>query len=281
MTETASDSTTLIDPKQIDVPAGRRRLDPAWVATLAAEFAAIGQQTPIEVVVSGDRFRLVYGGHRLAAAVRLGQSVKAFVRDEAALTDAGALTLREIAENLIRRELSTLDRAVDIARWREVYEAVHGAVRKGRPGKSSQLATISDDQVDRFAASFSEAARRTLGVNRDAVSRAMRIAAIPEVIRHAISLHEIADNQSELLLLAAQPVERQREIVALITRVALPAASVSDALATLDRKPERPRDAAWQKVAAKFSLLKEAEQDRFFELHEAAIQSWLTRRRAS
>ena len=266
----------------IDVPAGRRKLDPAWVKTLAELMGTPDRCAPIEVIAQGERFRLVFGGHRLAAfQIKHWDHIPATVRTEAEFASAAEVTLSEIIENFGRRDLSALDRAVDIARWREVYEAVHGAVRKGRPQKLSQVATISDEAIDRFTASFSDAARKVLGLNRDAISRAMRIASVPATLRDQIALHSVADNQSELLLLASEPASRQAQIVELMTRIALPAASVSDAIAIIDRKPERQRDAAWQKLAANFSRLKEAEQARFFELHEGAIQRWMANRRPS
>lgn len=266
----------------IDVRPGRRRIDPAWVKTLAELMATPSDCPPIELVARGDRFDLVSGGHRFAMAQAKGwEAIPAIVKAAGYFANEAEIMLREITENLARRELSALDRAVDIARWREVYEAVHGTVRKGRPAKLVQVAPISDEQADRFAASFSEAARRVLGINRDTIKRAMRIAAIPADLRDLIALHPIADNQSELLQLAAELIERQRQIVELLTRIALPAANVAEAMAIMDCTPERPRAAAWQKLSTHFSRLKEAEQDRFFNLHEAAVRRWLARRSAS
>lgn len=263
----------------IDVRPGRRRIDPSWVKTLAELMKGSADCQPIEVVQRGERYDLVFGGHRLAAAQAKGWAeIPTIVKQPADFADEAEIVLREITENLARRELSALDRAVDVARWREVYEAAHGTVRKGRPAKLVQVAPISDEHAERFASSFSEAARRALGINRDIIKRALRIASIAEDLRTLIALHPIADNQSELLQLAAEPVERQREIVELLTRVALPAASVADAIAILDRTPERPREAAWKALSTKFSRLKEAEQDRFFALHEAAIRRWLAGR---
>ncbi|RRH98040.1 hypothetical protein EH240_19785 [Mesorhizobium tamadayense] len=265
-----------IEIAAIDVPAGRRRLDPAWVETLTNLFRTQGQKTPIEVIATGERFRLVFGHHRLAAARLLGSDVIAAVvkRPEDFASEA-EIALAEITENLARRELSALDRAVDIARWREVYETANGAVRRGRPSKLVQVAPISDEGDERFAASFSEAARKALGISRDAIKRAMRIASIGAGVRDRIALHPVADNQSELLLLATEPADRQADIAALLTAEPAQAASVADALAILDRLPPPAREPAWQKLATAFSKMRESEQDRFFTLHEAAIQRWL------
>lgn len=271
----------LIDIALIDIPAGRRKLDPVWVEALSEMFSDQGQETDIIVRETDDRFRLVAGGHRIAAAKLIGwKQISAKVRTREELATDADLVRSEITENLARRDLSALDKAVDIARWREAYEAAQGEVKRGRPSKLSQVATISDEGADKFAASFSEAARKALGINRDAVSRAMRIASIGADLRGRIALYPIADNQSELLALAAEPTERQQKIVGWLTAEPAPTSSVAEAIAILDRTPKPVAKAKWQKLSTTFSQLKEAEQDRFFDLHEAAIQRWLKARGA-
>ena len=56
--------------------------------------------------------------------------------------------------------------------WREAYEAANGAVKPGRKAKLSQDVTISDDAAERFAETFSVAARKAFGLDRMAISRA-------------------------------------------------------------------------------------------------------------
>lgn len=267
---------TNIPVAAITVLPGRRRLDPAWVEALAAMIDNDGQQAAIEVVTEGDGYRLVFGGHRLAAAKQLGhETIRATVKSREEFTSEAQITLREITENLARRELSVLDRAVDIARWREIYEAAEGDVRRGRKAKLSQVDTISQDAAERFAASFSEAARNALGVDRMAISRAMRIASIPANLRGWIALHPIADNQSELLQLVAESEERQEAICGMLTQEPPVASSVAAAIALLDETPAPAKEPAWQKVSTGFSKLAARDQHAFFELHEAAIALWL------
>ncbi|RWE52200.1 ParB N-terminal domain-containing protein [Mesorhizobium sp.] len=263
---------TKIAISAIDIPTGRRRLDPAWVETLADLFSNQGQLSPIEVIADGTRFRLVFGHHRLAAAKSLGWAeIDAITKDAEAFANQAEITLREITENLARRELSALDRAVDIARWREIYEATHLLNKKGgRPRKLSE-----DETSLKFETSFSEAAQKVLGISRAAIFRSLQIASIEAEVRELIALHAIADNQSELQALAAQQPARQADIAALLTAASPQANSVADAVAILDRTPKPAVAPKWEKVAGAFSQLKESEQDRFFALHEAAIQRWL------
>ncbi|QDY99093.1 ParB N-terminal domain-containing protein [Nitratireductor mangrovi] len=262
---------------QIRVPAGRRRLDPDWVETLAWLIAEQGQKQAIEVIAESEGYRLVFGAHRLAAARQAGfATIRGMVKDAEAFANEFEVTLREITENLARRELSVLDRSVDIARWREVYEATNTIAGRGRPKKR----TDADDEEKsrKFATLFSEVAQKTLGVRRDSIFRALRIARIPAAVRDRIALHAIADNQSELLLLAGEAPERQEQIAALLTGDPPKAATVGEAIALIDRTAPRSSAPRWQKLSTAFSRLKPSEQSRFFELHEAAITRWLSER---
>ncbi|MER9047636.1 ParB N-terminal domain-containing protein [Mesorhizobium sp. M0923] len=265
-----------IDVGLIDVAAGRRKLNPAWVETLADLFRIQGQKTPIEVIATGERYRLVFGHHRLAAAKLLASpAIAAVVKSSEDFASEAEIALAEITENLARRELSALDRAVDIARWREIYEAAHVANRGGRPKKITLEETTA-----KFAVSFSEAARKAFGLSERSIFNAVKIATIATDVRDQIALHGIADNQSELLALAAEQPTRQADIAALLTSEPPQAGSVADAIAILDRTPKPATEPRWQKLATDFSKMKTSEQDRFFELHEAAIQRWMKGRQS-
>lgn len=261
----------------ITIRPGRRKLDPDWVRTIADSFAAEGQHTDIEVVGTEEASTLVFGGHRLAAAQMLGWvRIKAEIRTAAEIADEAQRKLREISENLMRRELSVLDRAVDIAAWREIYEATHLLNTKGgRPRKVDP-----EETSDKFVTSFSEAAQKALGIERRALYRTLKVATIAAQVRDQISLHPVADNQSELLALAAEPVVRQEQIAALLTAEPPQAGSVADAIALIDRMAKPAAAPRWLKLADDFSKIKPSEQDRFFELHEAAIQRWMKGRQS-
>lgn len=261
----------------IDVPAGRRALDPDWVDTLAQEFKMAAQHTAIDVLQHSDRFTLLTGGHRYAAMRRAGRpTIRAQVWQKGDFAHQAQIKLVEIAENFMRRELSVLDRAFDVASWREVFEAVQGAVK---PGRKSKLGT-SDDDLDeisrKFATNFTVAAQRALKLSRDGVFRALKIARLGEAHRQRIALLPIADNQSELLALVSEPVARQALI---IEKLIDGAASVADAIAVIDDAPPSLPLAAWEKMSARFSRLAPADQHQFFALHEEAILQWIAERK--
>ena len=265
-------SITKIPVSEIAVLPGRRRLDPAWVETLSDMFASQGQMVPIEVIATGVTFRLVFGGHRLAAAKLIGWTeIDAEVKSPADFANQAEITLREITENLARRDLSVLDRAVDITRWREAYDAAHTVSKGGRRRKDAN----PEELTAKFAVSFSVAAQKTFGLSERSIFNAIKVASIAADVREDIALHAVADNQSELLLLASETAERQLQIAALLTCDPAKAVSVADAIAIIDRTPKTPAEPGWQKVAKSFSGLKPVDQDRFFDLHEAAIRRWL------
>lgn len=269
----------------IDVPSGRRVLDPDWVEALASDFRARGQQTSVEVIARGERFQLVYGGHRFAAAAKnQWPTIRAIVRQPSEFAGAAQIKLAEIVENFFRRELSALDRAFDVAAWREIFEAVNGEVKRGGDRRSKQSrnsATLIDDAAlgelsALFADTFTVAAQKALRLSRDAVFRSLKIARLGQRVRQRISLLPIANNQSDLLALQAQPVARQD---AIIDRLLDGAASVADAIAIIDDKPPMPVMAKWERVSETFSRLPAAEQANFFSLHEDAILQWVASRK--
>lgn len=270
----------------IDVPAGRRELDPDWVEVLADEFKTVPQRTAIDVLQTGERFQLVTGGHRFAAKGRAGhETIRAVVWQAKDFAHHAQVKLVEIAENFMRRELSPLDRAFDVAAWRDVYETVQGAVKRGgdrRSKSKSQLETlIGDDAFDAaaetFSATFTLAAQKALGLSRPNVFRSLKIATLGETNRKRISLLPIAHKQSELLALVAEPASRQASI---IDRLVAGAVSVADAIAIIDDLAPPAPMARWEKVSETFSRLPAAEQHNFFSLHEDAIQQWMASRKA-
>ncbi|MBZ9678934.1 ParB/RepB/Spo0J family partition protein [Mesorhizobium sp. ES1-1] len=271
-------TTTKIKIADLRVPRNRRRTDPAWVATLMADMqAGNGHMVPIEVVpetTEGYQYRLILGAHRLEAVAGLGHvDIDAFIRDPKEVANEAQMRKREIAENLIRRQLSVLDRSRDIADWRDIYDAENGT---GKAGRRKAREVVEDDELSaKFALNFSEAAQSVLGISRRSVFHALKIATIPSAIRESISLHPVADSQADLLVLAAEPAERQAAIAKLLLADPAEAFTVADAIALLDKVPAPIKEPTWQKVATAFSKMKEGDQDRFFALHEAAIQRWL------
>jgi ParB family chromosome partitioning protein len=201
-------------------------------------------------------------------------------------TDA-TMRLVSISENMLRRELTVLEKSVAISDWCAIYRAAQPVMKPGpKPSKgaapefSANLALNSVDALlldasASFSATFSDAAQAFLDVSRRGVFRALKIATIDALQRDRIAFHPLADNQSELTALADQSGERQSAIISII--IGGKAANIEAAIALLDRRP-MVTQAAWERFSQKFARLAELEQDRFFELNQAAISRWYATR---
>lgn len=190
-----------------------RPVDDAWVTALAESIRDHGLEQPIVVrptPLSDDgAYALVAGCHRLAAFRLLGrEEIPAIVReltvDEARLV--------EIDENLMRRELDPLDRAVFLAErkavWERMYpETAHGGDRKSRARKG-------ENQVAMIATRFSKDVAARTGLSERSVRMACQIYAElgPEAIAKLRST-PLAGNQAQLLLLARMDADSRRAAI--------------------------------------------------------------------
>lgn len=124
--------------------------------------------------------------------------------------------LWEIAENLHRAELTTLERTEHVAAWIELHE------QRRTNGQPSQIETAALADGRKAGPQHQEggvnAAARELGIERNEAHRAVkRTEAIPEDVRETIKadLPAVADNGRELEALATAAPEQQREAVAI------------------------------------------------------------------
>ncbi len=194
-----SDVLQIVALDAIEIIERLRPVDADNVAAIAASMAEIGMQQPIIVrpVDGSNRLRLVAGAHRVAAAIQLGwDEIGAIVLP---VDDAQARVI-EIDENLMRRELSLLDRAIFLGQRKGLHEIAHPETahgkskRKSRDRKVANLATFS-----RFSA---DAARKT-GLSERSIRRAAALfsALAPETVA-LLRLTPFADNQAALQKLA-------------------------------------------------------------------------------
>ncbi len=264
-----------IEIAKIDVGDRLRQIHPGWVQAFADEISQGATLSPIEVVETGERFRLITGGHRLQATVSLGRAeIEAKVWPADAFPNEGAMRLKEIQDNVLRFEPTVLDRSVAILAWKEIFEETMPKPKRGRPS-----AEIAADSARIFAERFSAAAARAMGISERSIQVAVQIATgLSSGTRRAIAFAEIADNASELLQLAHQDPGRQAKIVDLLLSEPPQAGSVAEAIAVLDRTPAPAPLAGWERVSDRFSRLPASQQTRFFEAHADAIDRWLASR---
>ena len=209
---------------QIDAGERLRAVDDDYVALIAESLAQRGLDTPVIVAPAeaGGLYRLIAGGHRVAAARLAG-----WTEIPARIVEADELQAKliEIDENLIRRELSALDRAVFLAERKRIYEALNPATKHGGrrdKGKSTSLSTWSER--------FSKATAAKLGVDERTIQRAVSRAAIIPEVRAILARLPVAESGAELDKIAAQGADMQLAIARHMAREDAPCRTVAAAL---------------------------------------------------
>ena len=185
---------------QITVNDGRREADPEAVQKLAESISKVGLINPITV---DQGYTLIAGLHRLEAAKMLGwTAIECTVNN----LDGLLAELAEIDENLIRRKLHYTDEGKQLARRKEIYEALHPETQQGkRNGQTSKKDTVSVLEVKPFA----EDAAEQLGTTARSVRRKIQVSQklAPEVqdlakkenirFRDALKLSRLPPEQQE------------------------------------------------------------------------------------
>jgi ParB family chromosome partitioning protein len=252
-----------IDPARIDVVNRLRAVDGDYVEMLAQSIGERGLDAPIRVTQAdaNGRHRLIAGAHRLAAVRLLGLASIAAIPFDGTELQA---ELVEIEENLVRRELSEMDRATFLARHKAVWLALYPEAKQGgdrrRRSKSQDGTLIGHPLTERF----SDVAAKKLGISRTSVFRAIRRhEALPIAVRDRIATTWIADNGAALddLIGRAQPLTaaEQHAVLDLLLDPESKVRSVNDALRQVRRLPPpdtsadaaKRLDAAWKVAPAR------------------------------
>jgi DNA modification methylase len=191
---------------QISVSEARR--PPRDVESLAESIREIGLLHPITVTSS---LRLVAGGRRLAAFRLLGRpEIPANVVE---LDDLDA-ELAEIEENLIRNELTVLERGEQLARRKEIYEAKHPETKQG--GDRRREAAKSG-RNDFGLKSFAADAASRIGTSPRTVHQEIQVAKqIAPDAKQLIRGTGLEDHKVELMNLARVDAEKQAAVVGAI-----------------------------------------------------------------
>lgn len=202
----------------IDLGDRLRPIDENWAQAMAASFIAKGQDTPILVRPQGEgRYLLVAGAHRRRAAEIAGfKTIRAEIRE----MSADEARLAEIDENLMRAELTALDRAIFLAERKRVWDALYPETAKaGQKAKKKQ----SDEELRTTCPQFlpqtftKEAALRT-GLSDRTIRRSIHLASIltPQAIRE-LRGSALADNAAALKALAREDAAHQAKIAQAIS----------------------------------------------------------------
>jgi ParB family transcriptional regulator, chromosome partitioning protein len=247
-------------PEIVSIPLDRiivsnrlRAVDADYVQLLAASMLESGQHTPIQVgpADAEGRHRLIAGAHRHSAALAASlPSLQAIIFTGSELE----ARMLEVDENLLRRELSELDRAVFLAERKAIYEALFPETGHGKAPKSKEEENFHFPGQVSFAA---ETAKK-LGVSPRQVRTYLMRARIEPELRARLAASRWADHGSTLDALAkAAPATRAKLVVAL-TRAEEPARNIAAALIEVEPRlnPARSADdehlarlmTAWRKA---------------------------------
>jgi N6-adenosine-specific RNA methylase IME4 len=235
-----------------EIVIGDRRRPLGDISALASSIKEIGLQNPVVVTEARS---LVSGRHRIAACTSLGwEEIPVVV----VKLDALRAELAEIDENLIRNELTVLERSEHLKRRKEIYEALHPETRAGvaggkAGGRGRPRTEIADPDsgsaIEIRPPAFVEATAATTGRSRSAIAEEVQIAtSLPEEVKEALrpapsssvsapaqeALREVTKSKTELLTLARQEPEKQREIVEKISKGE--AVTVREAVAQVRRE---------------------------------------------
>jgi ParB-like chromosome segregation protein Spo0J len=222
-TEVSAEATTspetkfeLKKVKDIKIINRKRDIVDARVRVLDDSIKTVGLQQP--VVVTEDNV-LVAGRHRLEVYIRNEwEEIPCIVKS---YNDIDA-ELAEIDENLVRFELTDMERAMQYARRKELYEAKYPRTIEERKKLAEEIAAVSDEDAednpgirdlsvpekrDSFVRDTASKTGRSTSQVRDEARLGADILELSPEVRNLIAPTKVADNKSDLKLLIAETDE--------------------------------------------------------------------------
>lgn len=213
----APDHEIEIEIAAIDVVDRLRLVDRSYVEMIAASISETYLHQAIAVATtpgSGNRYVLVDGENRLEAFKLLGRAtIPARIRN---LTEVERRK-HEIHANLIRNELTALDRTVFVGELAGIFTAENADARNGGDRKSKKWR--EKNQFANLAnwSSFSKEAARRTGLSTRSIDRTREL--FGKLTPDAVALirgTKVADNQAQLQALAELEPEHQVTVAGLI-----------------------------------------------------------------
>ncbi|HTM72238.1 MAG TPA: MT-A70 family methyltransferase, partial [Pseudolabrys sp.] len=179
-----------------------RNLRSDVVGQLAESIGRQGLLQPVLLRPFRNRYQLIAGRHRLEAVRTIGHtSISAVILSG---LDADRAALAEIDENLVRAELSPAERALHVARRKQLYEREHPETKHG--GKREKASRQSGD-LKRFTKDAAAKIGRSERTIQREIART-KIVDLVDVVGTSL------DEADELDKLAALPKPVQRDLIA-------------------------------------------------------------------
>lgn len=195
----------------IDIPKDYNPIKPKALEMMIDSFETGGQLQPIQVFrkAAGDkRFILNFGLHRLTAARKLG-----WPEIDATETtgDAEARRLAQIDENLVKQDMTELERANLLKERKQIFDA-----KAGQTGGGKSPAKLTDGRKagPQHAKGFDQSTADATGMDKSTIRKLrQRAEKLPADVQDSIKGTEIADSGVELDALAAVTPAKQRKAV--------------------------------------------------------------------
>ncbi len=255
---------SLVDVDSIRV---EERLRPRGdISALVQSIASLGLLNPITLA---EDFRLIAGHNRLAAFKELGRKeIPAIVLRLSEVETK----LAEIDENLIRNELSLLERADHYLYRKQLYEAIYPETRRGGRRGNQHTGGIRR-QSDKL--SFSQdAARKTLQSSRT-VQRLIEIAGrLTAETKTVLRNTPVANSKTELLRLSKISSPAQEQVAQTLAQNR--GRTVTEARALVERRRRLDLPCSLPLEGEDYRLLHGSLSDRGQEVESESVSLILT-----
>jgi ParB family transcriptional regulator, chromosome partitioning protein len=205
---------------EIDASDRLRQIDKDWAAAIAGSMAGRTVDTPITVRMREGVPTLVAGAHRLYGFGLNGwDELQEGVHFTWVEMNDGEARLAEIDENLMRRELSAVDRAIFLAERKKVWEELYPETKQGGDGKYKEKLRNSKRPSCPFgpATVFTKDVAAKTGLSDRTIRRSVELVKILSTdVISLLRATPVADNAAQLKALARETPEAQLAVAKLI-----------------------------------------------------------------
>jgi len=203
---------------KILVPERLREVEEDHAFMISHSIARNGLINPITVRATPRAARpytLVAGAHRFRACELAGRREIEVIVVKADKLDSQMV---EIEENVFRNELSALDRAIFVARYRELFEEKHGEISRGNPELANSV-NFTELDGDSARSHFFQHVSERMGLSRSAIEKAQFIGrSLSPELRSKLRGTPDADNQSRLIQLARLEARKQQQVAVAVSK---------------------------------------------------------------
>lgn len=175
------------------------------ISELKESIRELGLLNPITI---NSDMTLIAGHHRLQACKGLNcHTISAIIIDANEIK----AELMEIDENIIRRDLTALERAEQLKRRKEIYEKLYPHSNESRNQYTAKRNNFAEQKT------FTEDTAQKTGKSQRAIQQDIQIANnISEEVKEEIKRIGLDNKKTALLQIAKAPVEEQKEIAELL-----------------------------------------------------------------